>query len=34
MQLIAKQIADDWIWTADLWCWTRPLDQLRHNHKN
>ena len=24
--------ADDWIWTADLWYWKRPLCQLSHNH--
>ena len=24
--------ADDWIWTADLWYWKRPLYQLSHNH--
>ena len=24
--------ADDWIRTADLWNWKRPLYQLSHNH--
>ena len=24
--------ADDWIQTADLWYWKRPLYQLSHNH--
>ena len=24
--------ADDWVRTADLWCWKRPRYQLRHNH--
>ena len=24
--------ANDWIWTADLWRWKRPLYQLSHNH--
>ena len=24
--------ADDWIRTADLWYWKRPLYQLSHNH--
>ena len=24
--------ADDWIRTADLWHWKRPLYQLSHNH--
>ena len=23
---------DDWIRTADLWCWKRPICQLSHNH--
>ena len=23
--------ADDWIWTADLWCRKRPLNELSHN---
>ena len=26
------KFADVWIWTADLWCWKRPLYQLSHNH--
>ena len=26
------KFAIDWIWTADLWCWKRPLYQLSHNH--
>ena len=30
IQLLVK-IADDWIRTADLWCWKRPLYQLSHN---
>ena len=29
--LIVNQIPDDWIRTADLWCWKQPLYQLRHN---
>ena len=24
--------ANDWIRTADLWNWKRPLYQLSHNH--
>ena len=33
MQLIVQiNVADDWIWTADLRCQKRPLYQLRHNH--
>ena len=24
--------AEDWIRTADLWNWKRPLYQLSHNH--
>ena len=27
-----QKFADDWIRTADLWCWKQPLDQLSHNH--
>ena len=27
-----KKFVDDWIWTADLWCWKQPLYQLSHNH--
>ena len=26
------QLTVDWIRTADLWCWKRPLYQLSHNH--
>ena len=26
------KITNDCIRTADLWCWKRPLYQLRHNH--
>ena len=25
-------VADDWIWTTDLWSWKQPLYQLSHNH--
>ena len=33
IQLIVHiNFADDWIRTADLWFWKRPLYQLRHNH--
>ena len=33
MQLIVHiNFADDWIWTADLWCRKQPLFQLCHNH--
>ena len=32
IKLIVNKIADDWLWTADLWCWKQPLSQLRHNH--
>ena len=33
IQLIVHiTFADGWIQTADLWCWKRPLYQLRHNH--
>ena len=31
-KLIVNNIANCWIWTADLWCWKRPLYQLSHNH--
>ena len=27
-----KNLADDWIQTADLWYWKQPLCQLSHNH--
>ena len=27
-----KNFADDWIRTADLWCWKQLLYQLSHNH--
>ena len=27
-----KKFANDWIRTADLWCWKRLLYQLSHNH--
>ena len=27
-----QNFAGVWIWTADLWCWKRPLYQLSHNH--
>ena len=27
-----KSIADDWIWTAGLWCRKQKLWQLSHNH--
>ena len=26
------KFSDDWMWTADLWCWKRSLYQLSHNH--
>ena len=26
------QFANEWIRTADPWCWKRPLYQLSHNH--
>ena len=29
---ILINFADDWIRTADLWYWKRPLYQLSHNH--
>ena len=25
-------LADDWIWTANLWNWKQPLYQLSYNH--
>ena len=28
------KFVNDWIRTADLWYWRRPLYQLRHNHKH
>ena len=30
--LNSKIVANVGIWSADLWCWRRPLCQLRHNH--
>ena len=27
-----QKFADDWIRTADLWCWKRPLYQLSYKH--
>ena len=32
MQIFHLKIADDWIRTAHLWYWKRPLYQLSHNH--
>ena len=32
IQLIVNNIADDLIWTVDLWRHKHPLYQLRHNH--
>ena len=26
--------ANDWIQTADVWYWKRPLNQLCHNHSS
>ena len=30
--IVFVKILDDWIWTAALWCWKRPLYQLSLNH--
>ena len=30
--MLYKKFADDWIETADLWCWKQPIYQLSHNH--
>ena len=32
VQLVDKVFADVWIWTVDLLCQKRPLNQLSHNH--
>ena len=32
MQLIENNLADDYIWSSDLWYQNRPHYQLRHNH--
>ena len=31
-QMFDINFANDWIWTADLWCWNWPLYRLSHNH--
>ena len=31
-QMFYKNFDNDWIQTADLWYWKRPLYQLSHNH--
>ena len=32
IHLKANKIANNWIRNGVLWCWKRPLYQLRHNH--
>ena len=34
LTVIAKSSADDWMRTADLWIWKRPLYQLRPNYSS
>ena len=31
-QIFSINFADDWVQTADIWCWNQLLCQLSHKH--